>query len=60
MALVDTIDDEESLATEQAVLDEFLHTVEDLGTRLQTLIDSADKPKQADELKVLTRRLSRL
>ena len=31
MALVDAVDDEESLATEQAAL-EFLDTVEDLGT----------------------------
>ena len=60
MALVDMVEDEESLATEQAALDQFLHTVEDLGARLQTWIDSADNSKQADELKVLTRRLSHL
>ena len=57
MALVDAVDDEESLATEQAAL-EYLDTVEDLGTRIQTLIDTTDK--QADKRKVITRRLSHL
>lgn len=60
MSLVDTIDGDEDLATEQAALDEFLDTVEDLATRLQTLIDSADKPKQVDERKVIAKRLGRL
>lgn len=60
MALVYAVDGEEALASEQVALDEFLDTVKDLGTRLQTLINSADNPKQTDEHKVLTRRLSRL
>lgn len=60
MSLVDAIDGEEALATKQAALDELLNTVEDLATHLQTLIDSADKPKQVDERKVITKRLDRL
>ena len=60
MSLVDVTDSDEALATEQAVLDELLDTVEDLATHLQTLIDSADKPKQIDERKVIAKRLGRL
>ena len=60
LSLIDTIDGEETLATEQAVLDELLDSVEDLATRIQNLIDSADKPKQVDERKVIAKRLGRL
>ena len=62
MSLVDTIDGEETLATEQAVLDELLDSVEDLAIRLQTLIDSAsaDKPKQVNECEVIAKRLGHL
>ena len=33
MSLIDSIDDDETMGTEQAVLDEFLDTVEDLSVR---------------------------
>ena len=38
MSLVDAVDGDEALAAEQTTLDELLDPVEDLATRLQTLI----------------------
>ena len=60
IALVDTTEGDEDLATEQATLDELLDTVENLATRLQTLIDYANKPKPVDKRKVIAKRLGHL
>lgn len=56
LSLIDAIDDEEELKAEQAVLDELLHTTEELA-RIQTVIDSANKPSPDDEYKALFQRL---
>jgi len=60
LSLIDAINDEEELEAEQAVLDELLDTSEELASRIQTVIDSADKLSPEDEYKVLTQRLARL
>ena len=60
LSLIDAIDDEEELKAEQAVLDELLHTTEELTAWIQTVIDSADKPSPGDEYKALSQRLARL
>ena len=57
LSLIDAIDDEE-LKAEQAVVDELLDTTEELAARIQTVIDSANKPSPDDEYKALFQRLA--
>ena len=60
MSLLDTVDDDGAIASEQAVLDSLLDSVDGLATHLQNLIDSAAKPKEVDERKVISKRLGHL
>ena len=60
MSLLDTIDDDRTIASEQAVLDSLLDSVDGLATCLQILIDSAAKPKEVHEHKVISKRLGHL
>ena len=60
MLLIDTIETEEDLDKEQAVLDEFLDTVSDLTIRLHALIDTGSGPKPCDDYKVMEKRFARL
>ncbi len=60
MSLVDAIEADEELETEQVVLDELLDTSDELAARIQAVIDSNDKLSPNDEYRGLTRRLARL
>ena len=60
LLLVDTIENEEELDREQAVLDEFLDIVSDLTIRLNALMSADNGPKHCDDHKVMEKRLGRL
>ena len=53
MSSLNTIDDDGAIASEQAVLDSLLDSIDGLATCLQNLIDSAAKPKEVHECKDL-------
>ena len=61
LSLIDLIDDEEALGTEQSTLDDHEDFVASLAVRLQALIALGDVPTtKISERKVLSRRLKRL
>ena len=61
LSLIDLIDDEEALGTEQSTLDDHEDFVASLAVRLQALIALGDVPTtKISEHKVLSRRLKRL
>ena len=60
LAIIDTVEEDDTLEVEQRTLDTQIDTIQDLSVRLQTLIDTAHVSSTSDECKNTNKCIQRL